>query len=128
MISDLLGGLPPIVVYLVVGALVTLETALLAGVVLPSATALIAMGLLANAGVVDIVPALITAIAAALLGGNIAYRHGSFIGMGRHAERTERIFIRHGGRAIFLGQWVVGARTLMPRWASRNNVPINRFL
>ncbi|MEU8244356.1 DedA family protein [Actinoplanes missouriensis] len=128
MIEDLLGGLPPIVVYLVVAALVTLETALLAGLVLPAATALIAMGLLANAGVVSPVPALLVAIGSALLGGNLAYHHGSFIGMGRHAERAERLFDRYGGRAIFFGQWVVGARTLMPRLAARNGVPINRFL
>ncbi|MEU4563976.1 hypothetical protein AB0F72_36835 [Actinoplanes sp. NPDC023936] len=123
MIEDLLGGLPPIVVYLVAGALVTLETALLAGLVLPAATALIAMGLLANAGVVDVVPALLVAVASAVLGGNIAYRRGAFPGMGRHAERTERLFARFGGRAVFFGQWVVGARTLMPRLAARNGVP-----
>ncbi|WP_433831683.1 DedA family protein [Actinoplanes sp. CA-015351] len=128
MIQDLLGGLPPIAVYLVVFALVTLETAVLAGLVLPSATALIAMGLLANAGVVPLLPALAVAVAAAILGGNIAFRFGSFPGLGRHAERTERLFARHGGRAVFFGQWVVGARTLMPRLAARNRVPRNRFL
>jgi membrane protein DedA with SNARE-associated domain len=128
MIEELLGGLPPIVVYLVAGALVTLETALLAGVVLPSATALMAMGLLANAGIVDIVPAFAVAVLAAVAGGQIAYRRGSFTGMGRHAERTGRLFDRFGGRAIFLGQWIVGARTLMPRLAARNNVPPKRFL
>ncbi|BBH68825.1 hypothetical protein ACTI_55100 [Actinoplanes sp. OR16] len=128
MIEELLGGLPPIAVYLVVAALVTLESALLAGVVLPSATALIAMGLLANAGVVPVVPAFLVAVASAVLGGNLAYRHGSFPRIGRHAQRTEKLFARHGGRAIFVGQWVVGARTLMPRLAARSNVPRRRFL
>ncbi|MBB2946904.1 undecaprenyl-diphosphatase [Actinoplanes lutulentus] len=128
MIQDLLGGLPPIAVYLVVFALVTCETAVLAGLVLPSATALIAMGLLANAGVVPLLPALAVAVTAAILGGNIAFRFGSFLGLGRHAERTERLFAKHGGRAVFFGQWVVGARTLMPRLAARNGVPRNRFL
>jgi membrane protein DedA with SNARE-associated domain len=128
MVEELLGGLPPIVVYLVVGTLVTLETALLAGLVLPSATALIAMGLLANAGVVPFLPALAVAVGSAILGGNLAYRRGAFAGLGRHAERTEKLFARFGGRAIFLGQWVVGARTLMPRLAARNHVPLKRFL
>ncbi|MEV0900908.1 DedA family protein [Actinoplanes sp. NPDC049802] len=130
-LNDLLGGLPPALVCLVVGVVVTAETALLAGLVLPAATALVAMGLLANAGVVPVGPALLTGVAAAVLGGNIAYtRAGTATADGgrRAWDRAERLFARHGGRAVFLGQWVVGARTLMPRLAARNGVPRKVFL
>ncbi|GIE89860.1 DedA family protein [Actinoplanes regularis] len=136
-LDDLLGGLPPVLVYLVVAVLVTAETAFVAGVLLPSATALVALGLLANAGVVPVTPALLVAVAAALLGGNLAYRRAASparagsrwarSATGRYGARAERLFARHGGRAIFLGQWVVGARTLMPRLAGRNGVPPKRF-
>jgi membrane protein DedA with SNARE-associated domain len=129
-LGEVLGGLPPVLVFAVVAALVVGEAALVAGVVLPSATALVAMGLLANAGVVPVAPALLIAVGAALLGGNIGYRRasrGDAATAGKHWARAERIFARHGGRAIFLGQWVVGARTLMPRLAGRNGVPRKQF-
>jgi undecaprenyl-diphosphatase len=125
-LNDLLGGLPPALVYLVVGVLVTAETALVAGLVLPAATALVAMGLLANAGIVPLAPALAVAVVSALLGGNLAFRSGT-MKRGRGWDRAERLFAKHGGRAIFLGQWVVGARTLMPRLAARAGVPRRRF-
>jgi len=138
-LNDLLGGLPPLLVYLVVAGLVTAESAVVAGLVLPSATALIALGLLANAGVVSIGPALAFAAGAALAGGTVAFRSGhrngprirtTRLGLWIGAERwdrAERLFGRHGGRAIFLGQWIVGARTLMPRLAGMNGVPYHRF-
>jgi membrane protein DedA with SNARE-associated domain len=138
-LNDLLGGLPPLLVYAVVGLLVAAESAIVAGLVLPAATALIALGLLANAGAVQIGPALVVAVAAALLGGTIAFhsgrrrgpklrttRLGRWIGEKRW-DRAERLFTRHGGRAIFLGQWIVGARTLIPRLAGMNGVRYRRF-
>jgi membrane protein DedA with SNARE-associated domain len=138
-LNDLLGGLPPLLVYLVVAGLVTAESAVVAGLVLPSATALIALGLLANAEVVSIGPALAFAVGAALTGGTVAFhsghrngprlrttRLGRWIGDERW-NRAERLFGRYGGRAVFLGQWIVGARTLMPRLAGMNGVPYHRF-
>jgi membrane protein DedA with SNARE-associated domain len=139
VLNDLLGGLPPVLVYLVVAVLVAAESAIVAGLVLPAATALIALGLLANAGVVQIGPALVVAVAAAVLGGTAAFHSGRRRGarlrtskLGRWIgdkrwDRAERLFARHGGRAIFLGQWIVGARTLIPRLAAMNGVRYRRF-
>jgi undecaprenyl-diphosphatase len=73
VLNDLLGGLPPILVYVVVGVLVAAESAIVAGLVLPAATALIALGLLANAGTVPIGPALVVGIAAGVIGGTAAF-------------------------------------------------------
>jgi membrane protein DedA with SNARE-associated domain len=138
-LNDLLGGLPPLLVYVVVGLLVAAESAIVAGLVLPAATALIALGLLANAGIVQIGPALVVALVAALLGGTVAFHSGRRRGptlrttrLGRRIgvkrwDRAERLFARHGGRAIFLGQWIVGARTLIPRLAGMNGVRYRRF-
>jgi undecaprenyl-diphosphatase len=139
LINNLLGGLPPLLVYVVVGALVAGEVAITAGLVLPSATALIALGLLANAGTVGIVPALGVAAGAAWIGGTVAYHSGRRLGSGARTtrlgrwigpkrwDRGDRLFARFGGRAIFLGQWVVVARTLVPRLAGMNGVPYRRF-
>jgi membrane protein DedA with SNARE-associated domain len=128
-----LDGLPPLIVLLVVGVLVVAEVAIVAGVVLPSATALITLGLLANAGTVPITAALPLAAGAALLGGTIAFHAGRRSsrrprGPGtRHWQRAETLLQRYGGKALFLGQWIVGARTLVPRLAGRNGVPYARF-
>ncbi|MCY1137688.1 DedA family protein [Actinoplanes sp. Pm04-4] len=133
MVGDLIGALPAGLVLIVVAALVTAEAALLAGLVLPSATALVALGLLANEGVVRIGPAALVATGAAVLGGTGGYVAGRRRGprarwvKERHWRRAERIFDRHGGRAVFFGQWVVGARTLVPRLAGMNGVPYRRF-
>jgi membrane protein DedA with SNARE-associated domain len=139
LINDVLGGLPPMLVYIVVGALVAGEVAVTAGLVLPSATALVALGLLANAGTVEIGPALGVAVGAAWIGGTLAFHSGRRLGprartnrLGRWIgpkrwDRADRLFARHGGRAIFLGQWVVVARTLVPRLAGMNGVPYRRF-
>ena len=133
MVDDFLGGLPPICVYAVVALLVAAESAFVAGLVLPAATALIAMGLLANAGVVDVVPAILVGALAALLGGSLAYASGLRNGPKLKArrperwERADRLFSRYGGRAVFLGQWVVGARTLVPRLAGINGMRYRQF-
>jgi undecaprenyl-diphosphatase len=133
MVGDLIGGLPAGLVLIVVAALVAAEAALLAGLVLPSATALVALGLLANEGVVGVGPAALVATGAAVLGGTAGYFIGRRRGprarwvKERHWQRAERIFDKHGGRAVFFGQWVVGARTLVPRLAGMNGVSYRRF-
>lgn len=133
MIDQFLGALPAGLVLVVVAALVAAEAALLAGLVLPSATALVALGLLANEHVVGIVPAVLVAVGAALVGGTAGFFAGRRRGprarwvKAKHWQRAERIFTRHGGRAVFFGQWVVGARTLVPRLAGMNGVPYRRF-
>ena len=138
-VNDLFHALPPVLVYVVVAVLVAAESAIVAGLVLPAATALIALGLSANAGTVSIVPALVVAVGAAWFGGTVAYHSGRRLGPRVHTTRlgrrigpkrwgrAERLFARYGGRAIFLGQWVVGARTLIPRLAGMNGVPYRRF-
>jgi membrane protein DedA with SNARE-associated domain len=133
ILDQLLGALPAGLVLVVVAALVAAEAALLAGLVLPSATALVALGLLANEQVVGIVPAALVAVGAALAGGTGGFfagrRRGPRVGWvkEKHWRRAERIFTRHGGRAVFFGQWVVGARTLVPRLAGMNGVPYRTF-
>jgi membrane protein DedA with SNARE-associated domain len=140
MIEDALGSLPPVLVYLLVATLVTAEVAVTAGLVLPAATALIALGLLANAGTVAIAPSIGVAVASAWLGGSVAYHSGRRLGprtrtnrLGRWIgpkrwDRADRLLASYGGRAVFVGQWVVVARTLVPRLAGMSGMPYRRFL
>ena len=134
LLNELLGGLPPWLALGVVTMLVTSETAFVVGLVLPAATALIALGLLAGAGVVPIGPALIVGVVASISGGTAAFHSGRRRGPAvrrrigdRRWGRAERLFARHGGRAVFLGHWIVGARTLMPRLAAMNGIGYRRF-
>ncbi|MEH1124369.1 DedA family protein [Micromonospora sp. CPCC 206061] len=136
MTEDVLGSLPPVLVYLLVATLVTVEVAVTAGLVLPAATALIALGLLANAGTVGIVPSIGVAIASAWLGGSIAYHSGRRLGPRTRTnrlsrwigpkrwERADRLLARYGGRAVFVGQRDLGQ---LPAHApSRSSAPALR--
>lgn len=140
MIREFLAGLPAWSAYLLVAAMVTAETGFLAGLVLPAATALIAMGLLANAGFLDIGTAWLVACGAAIAGGSLAFWIGRWVGptlrssrLGRRIgdarwDRAASLFEGFGGRAVFVGQWVVVARTLVPRLAAMNGVRYRRFV
>lgn len=141
VLHDALPGLPPLLVYTVVSVMITLEAAIVLGVVLPGASILPLFGFLAYLGKVDLVPAMATAAGAALAGTTIAYTKGRRLGRAgglpdsRLARRigeerwrsTEALLDRFGGRAVLIGQWVVGARTLVPRLAGMAGIPYRRF-
>ncbi|MBP2473621.1 membrane protein DedA with SNARE-associated domain [Crossiella equi] len=137
-----LAGLPPLLVCLAVGLLLVAEAALVVGVVLPGASALLVFGFLTNLGAVPLVPAMLTAGLAALLGSQLAYWRGRKLGgdggdlprswtvrrLGPHRwQRVVNLVDRHGERAVPLGQWVVGARTLVPRLSGMAGLPYRRF-
>ncbi|MFB9908421.1 DedA family protein [Allokutzneria oryzae] len=141
VLRDSLAGLPPVVVYLVFGVLVTLEAAIVLGVVLPGVSGLLLFGFLAYLGNVDIVVAGCVAALGAVLGTSLAYASGRRLSrtdglpdsrivrrIGAHRwHRTENLLDRFGGRAVLAGQWVVGIRTLMPRFAAMAGLPYRRF-
>ena len=99
---------------------IALETS---GVPLPGETALIAAGILASQGHFEIWAVILVATAAAIIGDNVGYWLGRWLGRGflqrygpvrRFSDRvlppTERFFRRHGGKAIFLARWFSGFR------------------
>ncbi|HWH54625.1 MAG TPA: DedA family protein [Gaiellaceae bacterium] len=94
-----------------------------AGIPLPGETALVAAGVLASRGKFDIVAVLVVAAAAAIIGDNVGYWIGRIGGrkllarwawLERHASRvlpwSERFFMRHGPKTIFLGRFVAVLR------------------
>lgn len=84
---------PPALVYLVCGALIFLETALLPGIVLPTLSSLLLMGFLAGRGTLDLPLALTVAIGAAVAGDQIAFLEGRRLGPRLRTTRFGRRFV-----------------------------------
>ncbi|WP_410596650.1 DedA family protein [Amycolatopsis sp. lyj-23] len=122
---------PPVVVYLVCALLVMAETALLPGIVLPTLSALLLMGFLAERGTLDLGIAWTVAVAAAVLGDQLAYlegrRWGPRLSHRNGWKRAERAVARYGVPAVIAGRCLAGARTLVPRAAGSASMPYGRF-
>jgi membrane-associated protein len=130
--------IPPNVGYPVVFVLIAIETM---GIPVPGETALITAALLAHDGQMDIVPLIVIAATAAIIGDNIGFMIGRklgrrvFIAPGPfHEQRLsalaigEPFFERHGPKAVFLGRWVAGLRIASAWLAGMNRMPWPRFL
>ena len=130
--------IPPDVGYSVVFALIAIETM---GIPVPGETALITAGLLAHDGRMDIVPLILLAAAAAILGDNVGFAIGRKVGRRVfempgpfHGQRLaalavgEPFFARHGPKAVFLGRWVAGLRIASAWLAGMNKMAWPRFL
>lgn len=130
---------PPAVVYLVCALVITAETALLPGIVLPTLSTLLLMGFLAERGTLDLGLAWVVAVAAAVVGDQLAYLEGRHWGprlrgsrparrIGEHRwERAETAVARHGVPAVIAGRCLAGVRTLVPRVAGSAAMPYRRF-
>ena len=124
--------------YAAVFAFVAIETM---GIPVPGETALIAAALLAHKGQMDIVPLVLIAAAAAIVGDNVGFAIGRkggrrlFMRPGPfHAQRLrlieigEPFFARHGPKAVFLGRWVSGLRIASAWLAGINGMAWRVFL
>jgi len=136
MLADLLVGLPGPLLVLAIGLLVVAEAALVVGVVLPGSSALLTLGVFADSGLVALPAALAVGTVAALAGSNLSfaagrYRPGALSSRwltSAKGRRARVVLGRYGGSAVLVGQWVVGARTLTPRFAAAAGLPYRRFL
>src|SRR5262245_4659969 len=118
--------MPAPLVLIVVGLAVVTESALLFGLVLPGSTLLVTLGLATRLGEVPLEAAVPVAVAAAVLGGQLAYLRGRRTGGTRTSgrlhqtiERAESLIARHGAWSIAIAQWIAGLRTFAPRLAGR---------
>ncbi len=119
-----LQGMPPGLIYLVVGLVIGIESL---GIPLPGEIALVSAALLASRGVADIWWVAVAASLGAIVGDSIGYWIGHKGGrpllerLGRrfpnhlgppHLARAERVFERWGVWAIFFGRFVALLRIL----------------
>jgi membrane-associated protein len=131
-------NVPPNVGYPVVFALIAIETM---GIPVPGETALIAAALLAHDGQLEIVPLIVIASLAAIIGDNIGFAIGRKGGRRVFAapgplyehrlkllEHGEPFFAKHGPKAVFLGRWVSGLRIASAWLAGINQMRWPTFL
>jgi membrane protein DedA with SNARE-associated domain len=139
MITDWLLGLPPLLVYAALFALVAAESS---GVPVPGETSLIAAGILASQHqglTIEVVIAV--AALGAIVGDNIGYVLGRRAGRhlltrpGRWEARRRRFltqgeafFERHGSKAVFLARWIPGLRVVGSWLAGANHMHWRTFV
>jgi membrane protein DedA with SNARE-associated domain len=139
-VDEWLGTLPPLMIFVVVGAIILLESM---GVPLPGEITLISASLLAATGAVSIWGVAIGAAIGAIVGDSIGYAIGRRGGrpllerFGRrfpkhfgptHLARAERVFAKWGVWAVFFGRFVALLRILAGPLAGALRVPYRKFL
>lgn len=123
------------------GALFGLVFAESVGLPVPGETALLGAGVLAGAGHLALLPVILVAAGAAILGDGLGYWLGRRVGrkallwrgpFARHrahaAERGEAFFARHGSKTVFLGRFVPGVRVVAAVTAGTSRMPWGRFV
>ncbi|MFE6592950.1 DedA family protein [Streptomyces sp. NPDC057781] len=118
-----------------------LEAALpLIGVLLPGQTAVVMGGMLAHHGRVPLGWIVVTALLGAVLGNGLGYAAGRRWNT-RLLDRVPRRLLRphntaralsairrHGGRAVFVGRFTAGLRTLVPTLCGVSGMPVRSYL
>lgn len=112
--------------YAGIAAIVFTESGLLIGLFLPGDSLLFTAGFLASQGYLSIVPLVLIAFAAAVLGDNTGYwlgkrfgpsvfrKQGSLLLDPEHIRRAETFFEQHGAKTIILARFVPVIRSLAP--------------
>jgi membrane-associated protein len=125
--------------YTILALIVFAETGLVVTPFLPGDSLLFAAGTFAGLGSLD--PVLLTGIlmVAVILGDNLNYWIGRYIGprafsgeyrflKKEYLDRTHRFFEKHGGKTIILARFVPIVRTFTPFVAGVGAMPYGRFL
>lgn len=139
VLREALDVVPGWFVLVVVGGLVLAESALVVGLVLPGTTAVLGLGVLGGLGVAPLPVCLAVSSVAAVAGTQLAYRSGRSEGTALRESRfgawvgserwavADRLVVERGLVAVPAGQFVVVARTLVPRLVAQAGVPWARF-
>ena len=125
--------------YVVLFLIIFSETGLLIGFFLPGDSLLVTAGLLASAGMLDIVWLNALLIPAAIIGDatgyTIGYRSGKRL-LNRpdsrffkrsHIDKTQEFYAKHGGKTIVLARFVPLVRTFAPVVAGIAQMPYREF-
>ncbi len=111
------------------------------GVPSPGETALLLAAVLASQGKLQIWLVIVIAVASAMLGDNLAYGLGRWLGREvleapgpfrdyriKLIRVGDRFFDRHGSRTVFIGRWITVVRSVVAWLAGINEMPFWEFL
>jgi membrane-associated protein len=126
-------------VYGLLFLIIFLETGVVVTPFLPGDSLLFATGALAAAGVLDLVTVLSLLSAAAIIGDNMNYAIGRYIGprvftensrllKREHLLRTQRFYEKHGGKTVVIARFMPIVRTFAPFVAGVGRMRYPRFL
>jgi membrane protein DedA with SNARE-associated domain len=141
-VDALLVAVPPLVVYLVVGLVVGVESM---GIPLPGEVVLVSAALLSSHQQLDVSPVGVAVAAAvgAILGDSVGFAVGRrfgqqlFLFLGRrfprqfsdaHVSWAEHVFTRYGVLAVFFGRFIALLRIFAGPLAGALRMPYRRFL
>ena len=127
-------------VYAILFVVLFCETGLVVTPFLPGDSLLFAAGAIAGAGLLNIWVLLAVVFSAVVLGDNVNYAIGRFLGKGimaskrgnrivkpEYVERTQHFFEKHGGKTISLARFFPIIRTYAPFMAGVGQMPWPRF-
>lgn len=125
--------------YLIIFAIIFVETGLVIMPFLPGDSLLFASGALCSAGSLDIKVLLIGVYCFAVLGDNCNYFIGQFLSKKasknrykyikqEYLDRTELFYEKHGGKALIMARFVPILRTFAPFVAGAGKMTYKRFI
>ena len=130
--------------YVVVFLVVMLECQVLLGLFMPGESLVMVSGFFAGQGAFNPVVLIVVVAGAAIVGDSIGYELGRYLGRSWLASRrsrrkrsgswagrlarVERMFVRHGGKAVFASHFLHVMRALMPFVAGASRMRYLRFL
>jgi len=126
--------------YVIVGLLAFFETSAFVGLVVPGETTMLVSGFLAGQGYLSLWKIVVAASVGGILGDTVSYEIGRHFGrplvqrfqarrrVAHGLARTELLFERYGGPAVFLGRFVGVLRAFAPFVAGLSTMPYRRFV
>ncbi len=125
--------------YLILALIIFCETGLVVTPFLPGDSLLFAAGALAGAGLLHIGLLILILFSAAILGDNLNFAVGNFIGhrlieskkrwiKKEYLDRTHKFYEKHGGKTIIIARFVPIVRTFTPFVAGLGSMVYRRFI
>ena len=127
------------VTYLILALIIFCETGLIVTPFLPGDSLLFAAGALAGAGLLDLGLLMIILFSAAVIGDNLNFVVGNFIGhrlieskkkwiKREYLDRTHKYYEKHGGKTVIIARFVPIVRTFAPFVAGLGSMVYKRFI
>lgn len=127
------------VTYLILALIIFCETGLVVTPFLPGDSLLFAAGALAGAGLLDLGLLIIILFSAAVIGDNLNFTVGNFIGhrlieskkkwiKKDYLDRTHKFYEKHGGKTVIIARFVPIIRTFAPFVAGLGSMVYKRFI